>query len=1178
MRLLAISLSVVVLLIGAALIGPSFVDWNKYKAQIIEQVDNATGLQVKIDGDIAMGILPAPHVKINDLTVVAPRKVKFENLLEMKQAEVSVSLLPLLSKKIVVDTVRLIEPMINVEILNDGKPSWETEKLSQAKKISEATPSDVKAEGNKVAAQALDAISVNKLEIEKGVLNFVNHQNKQSYAVQDVNVALKAESLKGPFDLDSTLVYDSKKLAIEAEIGRLPEAGEELKVQAKLSLPEANARFSFGGIASLSAPYEVQGQTDIDIASLQKLASLFGASAANESLKLDGLLTANQNKIDYNNLKLSLGDFVGSGKLSVQNLQTKNPVSINGNIKSASILNLDPFMGPKAKIPSSEETLKNSATAKKEAGLIPSSLTLPMSVSADMKLDLGGVKIKGQTIKGVFVDFKKEKSKMTASFKTLELPGQAKAQGTLNLSYASASESPKSGQVIYVDPTASYKVNGQIGQLASFLKAFAPDADTQAVTDIYRSAQFDLDGKISTNAVSLKDSVVKLDDLTVGLGGRYEPAANGKRAKAMIDISAGTVDLDKINAAQGKKNAAPSAASGQKASPKEALKPLQNFSLPLDLGFDISLQKLRLNGADIQGVRATGDLTGRQLTIKNASVNNYAGAVMSVKGAVANINALTGLDLTAAIKTSDVKTLAKAFKMDTAQFPASLNSLDGSVKAKGTIDALSFDANIKALGGQMDASGTAKGVLETPSFDNLAVRVKHSNLSNALKAVVPNFKGNDGLAQSVDFYTKASSSGKTYSLTEMKASLGSTDFGGNLTIDTGAKPLSVRGSVKAGRIALDQLTGGSQSSGGSSSSSGAAKAKSSGERFSKSPIDLGWMKTVDINVDLAATSITHGNWVLTNPSTDLKIGNGEMIAKDVKAGVFGGQANLNTTVKAEPVSVSLNSTMNNIDLEKLAKAVTGGNKLKSSGTVSFKMDIASTGNSAHALVNALNGSANLDGKEIALQGFDLAKMARGLAVEEKLATSVGSLVDGATRGGETRFKTVVGDYKITNGVANVTKMVMDGDAATITTTGFADFPKWFVNLDNTIALKGVEGLKPFEVKIKGPLDNPSDTFGKNILEDYLADKLKRKLAKELPDILGSDVTDKLQKFGILPQTKKDPAPTSVVPSNDNTAPAEQEAPTQEPKKIKKPADALDTILNGTGKPEDAVNDLIKGLF
>lgn len=1190
MRLIAIILSVLVLIVGAALIGPNFVDWNKYKPEIIKQVDNATGLKVKIDGDISLGVLPSPHVKINGLTVEAAKKVKFENLLQMKKAEVSVALLPLLSKKIVVDTVTLIEPVISIEMLADGTPSWETEKLASAKKVNAAVAEAIDSE-NITASQAakpnspMDSVSLNALKIEKGVLNYVDHKSGQTYAISDINLGLKADSLKGPFDADGSLVYDGKEIVFEAETGRLPNAGEELKIQAKVSLPDADASFSFGGVAMIVAPYEVQGQANADIESLKKLAGLFGADAADQSLKLDGLLTANQNNVDYNNLKLSLGDFVGDGKISVQNLQAKNPLILNVDLKSGSVLNLEPFMkGKENSTPSSDKALKASAKGTKEKGLIPNSLTLPMLIKANVKLNLGGIKAQGQTIKGVFVDLSKEQSNITASFRTLELPGQGKAEGTLNVKYASASQSSKTGQVIYADPTASYKVNGQVGQLEAFLKAFAPDADTKAVTNLYKSAQFQLDGSVSNQAVSLKDSVLKLDDLVVGLGGRYQPALNGGRAKAMIDLSLGTIDLDKINAAQGKKPvvSGEGASSAKAPSPKEAVKPLKNFSLPLDLGFDISVQKLRMNGADIEGVRASGDLTGNKLTLKNASANNYAGAAMSVKGVVGNLQELSGLDLDFYTKTSDVKKLASAFKVDTKQFPASLSALEATVNGKGNMDALAFAANLNAMGGALDASGNATDVLGTPSFDNLAVRLKHPNLVKAIQIVSPEFKGATGLDQAVDFYTKASSKGKVYTLTDMKAILGTTNFGGNLTIDTGAKPLSIRGSIKAGRIALDQLTGAKSSSGGSAggASSGAA-AQSSGERWSKSPIDLGWMKTLDVDVDLSADSITHGKWNLTNPSTDLKIGNGQMTVNDMKAGVFGGQANLSTVVKAEPVSVSLKSAMNNIDLEKLAGALTGGNKLKSTGTVNFKTDITGAGNSAYALVNSLNGTANLDGQNVALQGFDLAKLARGLAVEEKLATSVTSLVDGATSGGETRFETVVGEYKITNGVANVTNMEMEGSSALIKTTGYADFPKWYVNLDNTITLKGVSDLKPFDVKIKGPLDKPTDTFGKNILEDYLGDKLKRKLTKELPGILGDDVTDKLQKFGILPpKAAPTPAPVPAPSGDGSTVPAEitPAEPAPAPKKIEKPADALESIINNQGKPEDAVNDLIKGLF
>ncbi len=86
------------------------------------------------------------------------------------------------------------------------------------------------------------------------------------------------------------------------------------------------------------------------------------------------------------------------------------------------------------------------------------------------------------------------------------------------------------------------------------------------------------------------------------------------------------------------------------------------------------------------------------------------------------------------------------------------------------------------------------------------------------------------------------------------------------------------------------------------------------------------------------------------------------------------------------------------------------------------------------------------------------------------------------------------------------------------------------------------------------------------MEDYLTAKIKRKLAKQLPDILGDDVTNKLQKFGILPS---DPTPVPTAPaSNDNSAPVKP-APA---------ADPLSKILDDPSAAEDAVKDVLKGLF
>ncbi len=1186
MRFLFVILSIVVLLLVGAVVGPSFVDWNKYKPQIIEQVKNATGLDVTVGGDLSLAILPSPRVKIEDLVVAAPLKKKFENILNMKSVEVSVQLIPLIRKEVKVSSVTLVAPDIQIEIMQDGRPSWTTDKLSKASAVSEAAPDVVKEKTAAAANDVLDSIALDKLEIKDGKLQFVNHQTGAVHSAQDVDIVLKANSLKGPFDIKGALVYQDKKIAIDAKTGKLPKGDEGLTIQAELSLPDAATALNFQGVTSIAEPYDVQGQINVEVDSPAKLQAVTGVSLGgySKAIALDGLLTANKNQVTFDNLKLSLGEFMGNGKFSIQNLENKNPLQISGEIKSSSVLNLDDFIASDKKTASFNGGLVKSAHAQTDKpssqSLVPQTLTLPMAVDTDVKFDLSAAKYQGQLIKGVFLDLNKSNRVTKATFKALELPGQGKVDGSLNVSYASSSQSSKTGQVTYSDPSVSYAVNGQTNQLAGFLKVFAPEADTSAVTKLYKTAQFNLKGAVTGNTVSLKDSVLKLDDMIVGLGGSYKPAAASGRAKAVIDVSVDSVDFDRILAAQGKAGAKKPAASNSGAkSTKEALESLQGFSLPLDLGFDVSLQKARINGDDLKGLRLTGDLTGKALNLKTASVNNFAGAAFSVKGKVANLSNLSGLDLSLYTKTSNVKQLASALKADVSKLPAGLKSLEATVSGKGNTDQLNFKANVKALGGQLDADGIAQDLLGTPSYSNLAIGLKHSNLVKAIQIVSPDFEGQSGLNQAINFYSKANVNGKQYDLSDMKVTLGDTNFGGNLKINAGATPISVRGNIAAGKIALDSLLGAKTSSGGSASSGGSSKS-SSGGKWSKDPIDLSWMKTLDVNVGLSASSITHGAWNFTKPSTDLKIANGKLNINSMKAGIFGGQATLTTQVNASPLSLSLSNKMSNIDLAALAKALSGSNKLKTSGSVDFDMDVKSAGASSHALVNALNGKANLNGNAVTIKGFDLAKLARGLATEEKLITSATSLVSGALSGGQTKFDTVKGVYDITKGKIVVTSMVMENAESAINSTGYADLPTWLINVDNVVTLKNVTDLDPFEIKIKGSLSNPT-TLGANVLEDYIGAKVKRKINKELgdklPDILGNDVTDKLKQFGILSQDKE-PAPKAAPTPAQEVAPVDKApAPKAEPKKIEKPADALNQILQG-GDPEDAVNDLIKGLF
>ena len=224
------------------------------------------------------------------------------------------------------------------------------------------------------------------------------------------------------------------------------------------------------------------------------------------------------------------------------------------------------------------------------------------------------------------------------------------------------------------------------------------------------------------------------------------------------------------------------------------------------------------------------------------------------------------------------------------------------------------------------------------------------------------------------------------------------------------------GEIKAGSLALDKLLATEakdKNAANRSSARGKKSSTGSRDRWSKVPINVSWIHSLHLDLDLSAKEINHGVWNFVRPSTSLSIQNGVLKAQDLKAGLFGGQALLNATIKAPqsssgPLALSVSSTMDNIALESLAYALSKARTLKASGNVNMSYDVNSNGDSAYALIHALTGQANLDGQNIILKGFDLAKMARGLAVDEKLAQSVSSLVDGATRGGQTQFDTIEG--------------------------------------------------------------------------------------------------------------------------------------------------------------------------
>ncbi len=1157
-RPVLITLSVLVVLFAALLIGPSFVDWNKYKPQIIEQAKTMAGYDVKIDGDLNLSLLPSPRLKIEGLSVAAP-KGETQPLLAMKRAEVSVSVLPLLVGAIEVDTIRLINPDIRLETMADGTTSWMSDQLLQKDGNGQSATSGSETTTPESAGNSeTKSFVLNNLSIIDGRVEYLDRRTGARQLAEDINVDVQADSLQGPYKADGSLLYGGKTIDIEAQTKARQKDGA-LPVKVTVGLPEADAQADFSGIVVMEPSLEVQGQAVVtakNLADALAYAGIQGPAALSQKLSFKTVVTGTENAVSAKEIDVELGDAKGQGSLDITNLKDKNPLQLNADLSFSGMLDLDKFV-PAASKPDTKDDLK--AIAKGEpspstqGGFLPQTLTLPNAFEGRVAVSAESVKYQGITYKGLVLSATKQGGAFDVTAKALDMPGKTSMNATGALRFASTSASGEDS-TIYADPTLNFHVTGTSDQVPTLLRAFTQGQDSNPALEIYKTASLDLSGAVTPSIITLTDSVMKLDQTSLALAGSYKPRGAGGKPDVVLDVSTDMVDIDAIQSRlNGQKKQAVQTETTAAPDVKKALEPVRSFDLPINLIFDVSVQKARFNAQDVTGVRLKGKTTGPGLSLDVASVQDLMGAALSLQGGVANLKDVSGVDLKFYGRSDNVATLMQSLKMDTSKLPAQIGKAETNVTLKGSADNLAFVGNVAALGGQVNAAGDLTGILDKPAFSNLSVGAKHPNFVKAVQIMNPSFAGGPGLEKPFEFYAKAVRDGDVYTLSDMKADLGGTTVAGDLKIalDDAKKP-SVTGTIKAGDVPLDSLLGVSKkakSPAPGAASPAAAQGAQDG-RWSRTAIETGWMQSALIDLNLSANSITYGGWKFVQPTTRIALKDGLLDIENLKAGLFGGTASLTARLQdpadpKQPLSMAVKSTMDKVDLEPLGAALSGSGLLKAQGDVSLNFDVQSAGVSPYALINSLRGSAALNGQNVVLKGFDLAKLAQGLSADDKIGTSAMNLVNGALSGGETRFDKITGQYDISEGIVTITSMIMDGPSSVIKTTGNANLPRWTIALANEISLKNVTDLAPFTVSISGPLDNPGNTFGKGILEDYLQRKLSRKLAKEAPKVLGDDLSGKLQQLGILPPDQK-AAPAPTTPATDATQPAAGEGAQTEP--------------------------------
>ncbi len=173
----------------AAVVLPGFIDWTRHKDVLVNEISSRLGQEVRIDGDVALRLLPNPHIRLENVHIGNAEKDKY--LVALGALDARMSLDDLLQGRFVVDSIHLQEPVINIAIDRTGS-NWAA--------FWAARTAETAGGGQMVA--------LNQVTLSHARIAYHNATTGQRWDIPRLNMILSADSLAGPYRARGDVLYD----------------------------------------------------------------------------------------------------------------------------------------------------------------------------------------------------------------------------------------------------------------------------------------------------------------------------------------------------------------------------------------------------------------------------------------------------------------------------------------------------------------------------------------------------------------------------------------------------------------------------------------------------------------------------------------------------------------------------------------------------------------------------------------------------------------------------------------------------------------------------------------------------------------------------------------------------------------------------------------------------------
>ncbi len=296
---------------------PFFLPSGTIAREVSRQVEQATGLQLSIEGPVSVGVFPSPRFSAADVMISADGE---SSILRADSIRFGINLAAIFTGNVRLDEVTLDRPSIDLVVDERGRARWQQAGTAAGMRQGSGRNDAVVVEDTGTALQALDSLQIDAVTIRDGSIRYQDLRDGTDHLLNGIELNTALTSLDVPMVVDASFVFEDQKFVVKTQLDEPRAAIQRGQSALDIAVNGTVLEASLSGMVDFALGPAFGGQFVSSIPSVAAMAAWLGTEIPEETAGLDSIrlsaeLAASPVSVEVTKFALMVGEETVEGTL-----------------------------------------------------------------------------------------------------------------------------------------------------------------------------------------------------------------------------------------------------------------------------------------------------------------------------------------------------------------------------------------------------------------------------------------------------------------------------------------------------------------------------------------------------------------------------------------------------------------------------------------------------------------------------------------------------------------------------------------------------------------------------------------------------------------------------------------------------------------------------------------------